>query len=153
MSEEYNDELEIDWMGALARLCKSWRFILIVSVIFGALGIVAALMQPRKYNVKMTLAPEVQTSTSTSLSSISSILGIGSTSAAAGTDALNITLFPEICKSTPFLTELFPVQLPRQAQGAGQRPAEHHIHRPGRHPLFPRLERLTNRPLNIKHER
>lgn len=111
MSEEYNDELEIDWMGALARLCKSWRFILIVSVIFGALGIVAALMQPRKYNVKMTLAPEMQTSTSTSLSSISSILGIGSTSAAAGTDALNITLFPEICKSTPFLTELFPVQL------------------------------------------
>lgn len=110
MSEEYNDELEIDWMGLFAKLLKSWRFILIVSVIFGALGIVAALTQPRKYNVEMTLAPEVQTSTSSSLSSISSILGVGGV-AASGTDALNITLFPEICKSTPFLTELFPVRL------------------------------------------
>ena len=110
MSEEYNDEIEIDWMGLFAKLVKNWRFILIVSVVFGAVGVVVALTQPRKYSVEVTLAPEVQTSTSSSLSSISSILGF-SGAAASGTDALNITLFPQICDSTPFLTELFPVPL------------------------------------------
>lgn len=120
MSEDYknpetrpseDDELEIDWMGILAKLLKGWKFILLVSVVFGMLGIAAALMQQRKYSVTMTLAPEVQRSGSSSLSSITAMLGVSGASAGATTDALNITLFPEICKSTPFLAGLFPVTL------------------------------------------
>lgn len=110
LNEETN-ELEIDWMELAAKLVRKWRFILLVSIIFGAVGIVAALVQPRIYSVEMTLAPEVPDGTSSSLGSISSMLGLGGLTAGASTDALNITLFPEICKSTPFLTELFPVPL------------------------------------------
>lgn len=109
--EEYAEEIDIDWMAVFVKLLNSWRFILVVSVAFGLFGIVAALTSPRKYSVTMTLAPEVQASGSSSLSSISSMLGIAAAGTAGSTDALNITLFPEICKSTPFLTGLFPVQL------------------------------------------
>lgn len=127
MNEEYqapqyqeSDEIEIDWMGILAKLLKGWKFILLVSVLFGALGVAAALMQQRKYSVTMTLAPEIQRSGNSSLSSITSMFGLGS-SLNSGSDAVNITLFPEISSSTPFLTELFPVKLtpyvsPKQAK-------------------------------------
>ena len=112
MNEKTNTPVLIDWVGISAKLLKGWRFILIFSAIFVMLGVVVALMLPRKYNVKVTLAPEIQAGSSNSLNnSISSILGINGASASSGTDALNITLFPEICNSTPFLTELFPVLL------------------------------------------
>ena len=111
MREEYDDEIDIDWMGVFVKLLNSWRFIFVVSVAFGLFGIVMALTSPRKYSVTMTLAPEVQTGGASSLSSISSMLGIAAAGSAGSTDALNITLFPEICKSTPFLTGLFPVEL------------------------------------------
>ena len=101
----------IDWTGIFATLLKNWCLILIVTAVFGAAGVIAALSQPRKYNVIVTLAPEMQTNTSSSLNSISSLLGVNRASVATSTDALNITLFPEICKSTPFLTGLFPVKL------------------------------------------
>ena len=109
--EEEYEEAEIDWMGIITKLLKGWKFILIVSVIFGMLGIAAALLQKRTYGVTMTLAPEVQRSGSSNLSSITAMLGMGGASAGSTSDALNITLFPEICKSTPFLTDLFPVEL------------------------------------------
>lgn len=109
--EEDYEEAEIDWMGIITKLLKGWKFILIVSVIFGMLGIAAALLQKRTYGVTMTLAPEVQRSGSSSLNSITAMLGMGGASAGSTSDALNITLFPEICKSTPFLTDLFPVKL------------------------------------------
>lgn len=109
--EEEYEEAEIDWMGIITKLLKGWKFILIVSVIFGMLGIAAALLQKRTYGVTMTLAPEVQRSGSSSLSSITAMLGMGGASTGSTSDALNITLFPEICKSTPFLTDLFPVKL------------------------------------------
>jgi len=120
MNEEYKnpdyqdyggDEFEIDWMGILTKLLKKWKFIFIVCVIFGMLGIVSALLMERKWGVTVTLAPEIQSNSSSSLSSITSMLGLSGTSAGVTTDALNITLFPEICSSTPFLTRLFPVEI------------------------------------------
>lgn len=110
MGEKINTS-KIDWTGIFATLLKNWCLILIVTVVFGVAGVIAALSQPRKYNVIVTLAPEMQTNSSSSLNSISSLLGISRASVATSTDALNITLFPEICKSTPFLTGLFPVKL------------------------------------------
>lgn len=110
--DEYeDDEMVIDWMGIVVKLLKGWKTILLVSVIFGVLGIAVALLQQRKYNVKITLAPEAQQGGTSSLGSITAMLGLGNASVGTTADALNITLFPEICKSTPFLTELFPVTL------------------------------------------
>ena len=103
------DELVIDWMGILTRMLKHWKQIILIGFIFGCLGVVSALRMTRQYNVTVTLAPERQ-NRSASLSSISSMLGLGS-SASSGQDAMNISLFPEICQSTPFLVSLLDVPL------------------------------------------
>ena len=104
-----DDELEIDWMGILSKLLKHWKQIVLIGFIFGCLGVVSALMMKRQYNVTMTLAPESQGRTG-NISSITSMLGLGG-SVSSGPDAMNISLFPEICQSTPFLASLLDVPL------------------------------------------
>ena len=107
----YEDELEIDWMGIISKLLKHWKQIVLIGFIFGCLGVGSALMMKRTYSVSMTLSPEVSGRSSSSLSSITSMLGLGGGSASSGADAMNITLFPEICHSTPFLVSLLDVPL------------------------------------------
>ena len=109
--QENSDELEIDWMGIFSRLLKHWKQIFLISFLFGVLGIVSALTMTRKYNVTMTLAPEVTNRANNNLSSITSMLGLNGVSLNPGTDAMSITLFPEICHSTPFLAALLDVPL------------------------------------------
>ncbi|MBO7623196.1 MAG: hypothetical protein J6S64_04085 [Bacteroidales bacterium] len=118
MSEEYrkpeyssieDEGLGIDFMAIFAKLLKRWKFILVVSCIFGVLGIISALTMQRKWNVSMTLAPEFQRTTSSSVATIASMMGMNMSNMNSSADALNITLFPEICSSTPFLTQLFDV--------------------------------------------
>jgi len=110
-SYEYyeEDELVIDWMGILTRLLKHWKQIFLIAFVFGCLGVVSALRMTRKYNVTMTLAPETQ-GRNGSLNSLTSMLGLNTT-ISSGPDAMNISLFPEICQSTPFLTSLLDVPL------------------------------------------
>lgn len=109
--QEASEELEIDWMGIFTKLLKHWKQIFLISFIFGVLGIVSALTMTRKYNVSMTLAPELVNRSNSNLSSITSMLGLGNATLSPSTDAMNITLFPEICSSTPFLAALLDVPL------------------------------------------
>lgn len=105
------EETPIDWAGMLVKLVKHKWFIIIWTVVFAILGVGFALSRKPKYTVRVTLAPEVEgRSTSSSLRSIASMLGMGNMiggNASGGVDAVNITLFPEICSSVPFLTDLF----------------------------------------------
>ena len=103
--------LDIDWMGIVTKLLKSWKKIVLIGFIFGVLGIISALTMTRKWGVTMTLAPELQSRNSGNLTSIANMLGLGNMQLGSTTDAMNITLFPEICKSTPFLVDLFDVPL------------------------------------------
>lgn len=106
------EEESIDWAKYIGLFLQNWKKIIIISCIFGAVGIVAALMQKRVYNVSVTLAPEVQNSRSGgSLGGLASMFGVNMNGAASSADALNITVFPEIVSSTPFLTQLFEVEL------------------------------------------
>jgi len=105
-----DDEVEIDWAGIFAKLLKGWKFIVLVTFIFGCLGIFFALKMKRTYACTVTLAPEIQRR-GTTVNNITSMLGLGDISLGSNSDAMSITLFPEICKSTPFLTGLFDVQL------------------------------------------
>ena len=105
-----DDELEIDWKGILSNLLNHWKQIVLIGFLFGCLGVVSALLMPRQYRVTMTLAPESQSRTGGNISSITSMLGLGG-SVSSGSDAMNISLFPEICQSTPFLVSLLDVPL------------------------------------------
>ncbi len=106
-----NDEVQIDWAGILTKLLKHWKQIFIIAFVFGVMGIFSALTMKRFYGVKLTLAPEIQSRSGNALSNMASMLGLGGINMSAATDAMNITLFPEICKSTPFLTALLDVPL------------------------------------------
>lgn len=104
------EEEDFDWMGMLSKLLKNWKFIAAVSFVFAVLGVGVALMQKRSYTVTATLAPEVKgKSGGGGLSGIASMLGVGSMDLGSTTDALNISLFPEISTSTPFVVSLFDV--------------------------------------------
>lgn len=107
------EEESIDWAKYIGLFLQNWKKIIIISCIFGAVGIVAALMQKRVYNVSVTLAPEVQNPSRSggSLGNLASMFGVNMNGGANSADALNITIFPEIVSSTPFLTQLFEVEL------------------------------------------
>lgn len=111
----YNPQIEeeepIDWALYIGRFLQHWRKIAIVTCIFGVLGVAVALIQKRTWQVSMTLAPEVQQRGGGSLGGIASMLGMGSMSLGSGADALGISMFPDICSSTPFLTGLYDVEL------------------------------------------
>lgn len=108
----FEEEESIDWQKYISAGLKYWRQIVKVTVVFAVLSVVVALCQKRKYVVSVTLAPEVQNpQKSGSLGSIASMFGVNLSSGMASSDALNITIFPEIVGSTPFLTQLFDVQL------------------------------------------
>lgn len=110
--EDYEEETPIDWGLYISKAYQNWKKIFWISCLFGLLGIIVALGQKRKYAVSVQLAPELQSSTrSSSLSSLVSMMGMGSMPLQSSPDALNILLFPDICQSTPFLTSLFNVPL------------------------------------------
>ena len=127
--QEDNDGFQIDWMEILAKLLKRWKQIFVICFIFGVMGIFSALTMKRNYTVSLTLAPELQNRGNNSLSSLASMLG-GSTALqlTGNTDAMNIMLFPEICKSTPFLVNLLDVPLesfvPEKEKEEGVKPME-----------------------------
>lgn len=123
------EETPIDWAGMLVKLVRHKWFIIIWTIVFAILGVGVALSQKHKYTVNVTLAPEVEgRSTSSSLRGIASMLGMGGIigNASGGVDAVNITLFPEICSSVPFLTDLFPMPVTtyvsEKAYEKGKRP-------------------------------
>lgn len=107
------EEESIDWAKYIGLFLTNWKKIAVVTCIFGIIGIGAALMQKRVYSVSVTLAPEVQGSSRSggSLGSLASMFGVNMNMGGSSADALNITIFPEIVSSTPFLSQLFEVEL------------------------------------------
>lgn len=106
--EEYD---EIDIMELLRKLLKEWKFILKWCGVAAVVGLVIGFSTPREYTVNSKLAPEsVSKSGGGSLGSLASLAGIslGSMSTA---DAVYPDLYPDIVSSTPFVVELFPVQV------------------------------------------
>lgn len=109
------DDEPIDWAGMFVKIWNGKKFIIICTIIFSVLGVAVALGMKKKYTASVTLAPEVGTSGSggaSSLKSIASMFGMGGMlSGGSSADALNITLFPEMASSTPFITDLFDLKV------------------------------------------
>ena len=100
-------ELEIDLMEYARKLWNARKLLIKVAGIAAILGVVIAFTTPKQYTVNVKLAPELGNSRrSSSLSSIASMLGVGSMSMGSEADALNVTLYPDVVASTPFLIDL-----------------------------------------------
>ena len=115
MTEEKNyinspiqeEEKEIDLMEYAKKLWAKRILLIKVAGIAAAVGVVIALTTPHQYTVNVTLAPELGNSRrSSSLASIASMLGVNGMNEGAETDALNVTFYPDVVKSTPFIIDL-----------------------------------------------
>ena len=101
-----------DWVGLAQKAWVGRKFIMMVTGIFMVLGLIAALMTTKVYTSTVTLVPELgKSSSSSSLSSITSMLGLGGAMGSASADAYNVTVYPEVVASTPFVTKLFDIRV------------------------------------------
>lgn len=101
-----NDELEIDWMEILRKIIAIRKTLYKAAGVGVVLGIIIALSIPKQYTVTVTLSPEMggDKASGGPASLASFFLGGGSNN---NSDALNVTLAPDIVSSTPFILELF----------------------------------------------
>ena len=104
--QQDEDEMEIDLMEYARKLWAARKLLLKVAGLAIIVGIVIALTTPKQYTVSVTLAPESSKSGGGGLSGIASMLGVGGFNMGSDVDALNVTLYPDIVSSTPFILDL-----------------------------------------------
>ena len=110
--EEKKKYIGFDLFIYLGRLKKAKWSLLIILLLFGALGIGVAFSIPRIYKSSVMLAPESTggASLSSSLSSMASLVGL-SKGMMGGDDAIFPEIYPDVMQSTDFLVSLFPVKV------------------------------------------
>lgn len=104
-TKSHDEEMEIDLLEYARKLWKARKVLLYAGGIAVIIGLIIALTTPKKYTVSVTLAPE-SAKNGSSLSGIASMLGIGGLNMGNEADALNVTLYPNIVSSTPFILDL-----------------------------------------------
>lgn len=111
MSEEKKDIIskapEIDLMVYVKKLWLARKQLIKVAGVSAILGLIIAFSLPPMYKVEVTLAPESGKGGGSEISGMASMLGLGNMTGGANADALTVSLFPDIVKSTPFILELF----------------------------------------------
>ena len=102
--DNYQDE-GIDILALVKQLWAGRKTIIICTVIFMALGFVAALTMKRTYTVSTIMVPQMNSGKSSSLSSLASLAGfdLGMTNTTADLSPL---AYPKIVSSTPYQLEL-----------------------------------------------
>lgn len=114
---EAAEESSIDWQDLLSKAWKGKKFIITVTVVFMFLGLISALTMTRIYTSKVTLVPELGKSTSSSLSSLSNMLGLGGMTMGSSADAYHVTVYPEVVASTPFVAKMFDMRVTDPKKG------------------------------------
>lgn len=111
-AQNNNSPQEIDMIELFQVLRKKRHFILKCGGIAAIVGLIIAFSIPKVYEVKAKLAPE-STDISKSMGSLGGLAAIAGINLkqGVGTDAISPDLYPDVVKSTPFLLELFPIQV------------------------------------------
>lgn len=112
---QYEEEQEIDIMELISKLWKKKTMIIKWCVVGAVIGIVVGFSIPKTYSSSVTLAPETQQRTNSSVSSIASMMGVNLNNSV---DAISVEMFPDVVHSTPFIVELF--ELPVQFEWKGE---------------------------------
>jgi len=105
------EELEIDLMEYARKLWAARKLLFKVAGIAVIVGVIIALTTPKQYTVSVTLAPEMGKGSGGGLSNIASMLGVGGFNMGSDADALNVSLYPNIVSSTPFILDLMDTQV------------------------------------------
>ena len=112
---QYEEEQEIDIMELISKLWKKKAMIIKWCIVGAVVGVIAGFSIPKTYSSSVTLAPETQQRTNSSVSSIASMMGVNLNNSV---DAISVDMFPDVVHSTPFIVELF--DLPVQFEWKGE---------------------------------
>lgn len=100
------DFVTLDLMKYFRLALHNWKKIILGGFIAGVVGIVLSFGLPKEYVVVSKVAPELSLRTN-SLTSLASMAGLNMNMLSNNNDALLPTVYPEIVKSVPFITDLF----------------------------------------------
>ncbi|NDV83369.1 Wzz/FepE/Etk N-terminal domain-containing protein [Bacteroides sp. 51] len=111
LPQQQPEEQEIDLIELAQKVWAERKLVFKWCGIAAVIGIIVAFSIPREYTTNVTLAPESGgKSGSGSMGALAAMAGIN-IGGSSGEDALSPELYPDIVSSTPFLTELFDVQV------------------------------------------
>ena len=109
-NQNYNTPMEeedgLDIVALLKELWKGRKTIIIVTCLFIALGLVAALTMKRTYTVSTVMVPQMNSRSNSSLSSLASLAGFDLGTSNMGGADLSPLVYPQIVNSVPFRKEL-----------------------------------------------
>ena len=108
--EEQYDEVDI--MELVRKVLKEWKLLLKWACGAIVVGLIVGFSIPNEYSASALMAPERTGGSSGggNLSALASLAGIN-LSSGSGPDALTPDIYPEIVNSTPFLTDLFSLEV------------------------------------------
>lgn len=107
-----NDEAnEIQVVDLLKRLWSGKRIVFITAVISAVIGVIVAFSLPKRYTAVVSFAPETEQKTGSGLNSIASMMGVTLDNSV---DAISVEMFPDVLASSPFITDLFGLQVRTQ---------------------------------------
>ncbi len=98
----------VDLTEYLIRLWNNRKYILVCCTIGAVLGLIVGFSIPKVYDARMTFAPETEQKFGTGVSSLASMMGVSFDNSI---DAINVEMFPDVVKSSPFLFPLFDIQI------------------------------------------
>lgn len=105
------EETEIDLIEVIRKLWAKRKFILKVTVVFMALGVLIALFSPKEYTAGCTMVPQIgENTTGGNLSGLAAMAGINLGSNSGG-DVLMPNVYPKILSSVPFQKELMQTEI------------------------------------------
>lgn len=105
------EETEIDLIEIIRKLWAKRKFILKVTVVFMALGVLIALFSPKEYTAGCTMVPQIgEKTTGGNLSGLAAMAGINLGSNSGG-DVLMPNVYPKILSSVPFQKELMQTEI------------------------------------------
>lgn len=111
---DINGELHSVILERVYSKCKrNWKIILSFICIFSAAGLVIGFSLPKEYTVVSKIAPELTSSATNRLSSLTTMLGMNA-NILGSTDAVYPMVYPDIIGSTDFIVGLFDVKVPYQ---------------------------------------
>lgn len=105
------EETEIDLIEVIRKLWAKRKFILKVTVVFMALGVLIALFSSKEYTAGCTMVPQIgEKTTGGNLSGLAAMAGINLGSNSGG-DVLMPNVYPKILSSVPFQKELMQTEI------------------------------------------
>lgn len=101
-------EEEVDVENIINTLWQNRKKLLVACLMGAIVGLMLACTFPKVYKSGILLAPETEQTMGSGISSIASMMGV---SLDNSVDAINVTMFPDIVVSTPFLFKMLDLQV------------------------------------------